>query len=141
MLTQILTYLHNFFPSEVRRGDFSVEDGTLREDFIGQGQYFRIQGSVYNDGVYQKTAEGPALHDETFSGTVTAMAVPLEIVELAEDVARWQEKYGPAAASPYLSEKFGDYSYTKGSTFGTVTVATSWQTAFAARLRPWRKLN
>ena len=140
MLSQVLSYLHNYFPREYRRGEFQISGGVLNEDFIGEDQFYRIQGSVYNDGVFQKTAEAPALRDETFSGTVTALAIPREIRALAEDVEAWQEKYGAAAASPYLSETFGDYSYSKGSTFGKTIAAGTWQIAFADRLRPWRKI-
>ena len=70
-----------------------------------------------------------------------ALAVPAEFVKLAEDVQAWRESNEKAAQSPYQSESFGGYSYTKAS--GNAAQggsALSWQSVFAARLKKWRKL-
>ena len=138
MLTQILTHLHNFFPDKTRYGTYTIADSALSVDFLTPGQYYRIQGSIFNDGVHRHPAED--LEDETFTGTVTALKIPKAVQQLSRDVAAWQEKYGDAAASPYLSEQLGEYRYSKGSTFSKAMAPATWQVAFADRLRPWRKL-
>lgn len=139
MLEEVLRYLRNWFvlPSGVHAGRFVVERGGLTLPFLQDGQYFRVAGSVLNDGVYQYPAEDMA--DEAFDGTVWALAVPKAVLELAEEIAAWQEQNGGAAASPYQSESFGGYTYTKAA--GPVTgEAATWQNAFAGRLSQWRKL-
>lgn len=156
MLTEICQYLRNWFNRKPDGGDypkynatFIVSDGGIAfEDGSGlpllEGQHFRILGSVLNEGVYRHPATG--LKDETFTGAVWAMAVPPEVLTLAEEIGAWQSKYGGSdstAMSPYSSESFGGYSYTKGS--GTANAdgtsgTTTWQSTFAARLAPWRKI-
>ena len=80
------------------------------------------------------------LQDETFDGAVWALAVLKAVVELAGEIAAWQEKYGAVVDSPYTSESFGGYSYSKAG--GTESGgAGGWQAAFRARLNPYRKLR
>jgi hypothetical protein len=136
MLEQVLLYLNNWFEVAEYSGEFSVEDGSITLPFLVPGQYFRIIGSVFNDGVYQYSASD--LTDETFTGTVWALAVPPAVVSLTEEMSTWQEKNGEKADGPYQSESFAGYTYTKASNGkgGTVTV---WD-AFKTRLAAWRKL-
>ena len=42
------------------------------------------------------------------------------------------------AESPYTSESFGDYSYTKAT--GESGAPLTWRDVFASRLNAWRKL-
>ena len=81
------------------------------------------------------------LEDETFTGAVWALAVPKAVVELAGEIATWQEKYRVVIESPYTSESFAGYSYTKASGAGDSTGSGGWQAAFRARLNPYRKLR
>jgi hypothetical protein len=136
MLEQVLLYLNNWFEVAEYSGEFSVEDGSITLPFLVPGQYFRIIGSVFNDGVHQYSASD--LTDETFTGTVWALAVPPAVVSLTEEMSTWQEKNGEKADGPYQSESFAGYTYTKASNGkgGTVTV---WD-AFKTRLAAWRKL-
>lgn len=135
MLSEICKELNNWFDYSRKFGTFTISDGQLQVDFLQEGQYYRIVGSVFNDGVYQYT-HGFPLHDETFEGAVWLMAVPSDVLKLDEEIAEWVGKYKDVAASPFQSESFGGYSYTKGST----EKATSWKAAFASRLNNWRKL-
>ena len=82
----------------------------------------------------------PLLEDETFDGSIWALAIPKAVVDLAGEIAAWQEKYGAVTASPYTSESFAGYSYTKsgGADAGG---SGGWQAAFRARLNPYRKLR
>lgn len=103
------------------------------------GQYFRIVGSVLNDGVYQYG--NCALRDETFEGAVWAMSVPAEFLRLEEEIKAWRTQYENAANSPFQSESFAGYSYTKSSANGNSGGSvTGWQGVFASRLNKWRKL-
>ena len=125
-------------------GKFKIENGDLDFDDLAEGQYFRIIGSLFNDGIYSHPANG--LKDETFEGAIWAMAIPEEVVALADEIEQWVAKYGrvnSANMSPYNSESFGGYSYSKsggGASDGTTGGGGTWQTAFAKRLNKWRKI-
>lgn len=147
MIEQICAHLHNYFDRD-RNGrlygwqtdKFTISGGTMTLDFLQPGQYYHIEGSVFNDGVHQY----PTLDmtDETFEGTIYAMHVPPQFLALANEIAQWQRDNGAAVASPYQSESFGGYSYTKASA-GTRNGAVQnagWETIFANRLDEYRKL-
>ena len=144
MLSALCHEIKNWFETEKLFGDFVIEDGTLTLEKAQEGQYFRIVGSVFNDGVYQYPALN--LSDEVFNGAIWLMAVPKEIIDLSEEIDEWNNLYGgvdSASMSPYNSESFGGYSYSKsggGSSDGTNRAGT-WQGAFASRLNNWRKIR
>lgn len=147
MLSEICLYLKNWFNFGQPKyfGEFVIEDGVLvsRNDGdmgIQEGQYYRIVGSVFNDGVYKRGEEH--LKDESFNGAVWLMAVPPDVVNLAQDISDWQNKYGSPDSenmSPFQSESFGGYSYSKGST-GAAGSGTAWQSMFSDRLGRYRKI-
>lgn len=144
MLTELCQELRNWFDKERHFGTFVIENGSidLSEAGIQNDQYFRIAGSVFNDGVHQYPAED--LHDEVFDGAVWLMAVPKAVLDLAAEIEAWQAKYGgadSAAMSPFTSESFGGYSYSKGSGSDGSGSSGSWQSAFASRLNQWRKIH
>lgn len=143
MLSEICAYLRNYFDRNQPKfyGEIRIEDGALVsfEDKLQNGQYFRIVGSTFNDGVYQYPASG--LTDETFSnGSVWAMAVPPELISLISDIEAWQTKYGQSVNSPYAAESISatGYSRSKGSADSVGSIG--WQNAFSKRLTRWRKL-
>ena len=139
MLEQVLMHLKNWFlvPGGIHEGTYTIEDGGIALPFLANGQYFRIVGSVFNDGLHQYSASD--LKAETFEGTVWALAVPQAVIELAAEIEAWQTKNGDASVSPYQSESFGGYSYSKATDSATGGAVT-WQTAFRSRLSAWRKL-
>lgn len=141
MLEQLLMCLNNWFllPDGVHAGTYSVEQGGITLPFLRDGQYFRIVGSVFNDGLHQYPAVD--LTDETFTGSVWALAVPKAVIDLSVEIEAWQEKNGEAVASPYQSESFGGYSYTKRSAGSDGSTLNGWQDAFRGRLNDWRKLK
>lgn len=107
---------------------------------IQDNQYFRIVGSVFNDGVHQYTSE-LELTDETFTGAIWLMAIPKDVIDLATEISDWKEKYADTVNSPFQSESFGGYSYSKasgGSSSGSS--GPTWQSVFAKRLNEWRKI-
>ena len=138
-LEQVLQHLNNWFlvPDGIHTGKFTVQDGGITLPFLQEGQYFRVVGSVFGDGVYQYPASG--LKEETFDGAIWSLAVPQAVVNLAEEIEAWQAKNGEAAAGPYQSESFGGYTYSKAVDAATGG-AVSWQAAFRSRLNDWRKL-
>lgn len=150
MLTEICAYLKNYFDRDQPKfyGKFEIVDGvvtSLNDGDMGMisGQYFRIIGSVLNDGVWRYPDS--VLQDETFNGAVWLMAVPPELVKLSGEIADWQKAYGGAdssAMSPYTSESFGGYSYSKGA--GAVDTTgnglTGWKAVYAGRLSRWKKI-
>ena len=139
MLEQVLMNIRNWFPVKggIYSGTFTIEDGGITLPFLANGQYFRICGSLFNDGLHQYPADG--LVDETFNGTIWALAIPKAVIELADEIGKWQEKNGEAASSPFSSESFGGYSYSK-ATDAETGGAVTWQSAFKKQLSAWRKI-
>ena len=140
MLTELCQELKNWFVLEKHTGTFTIESGNITADFLREGQYFRIIGSVFSDGVHQYPAAD--LVDETFDGAVWALAIPLAVINLSTEIDAWCKKYesaDSAALSPFQSESFGGYSYSKGSS-KSGAVADGWKTAFGSRLNRWRKI-
>ena len=137
MLTEICAEIRNYFevPNGRHFGTFTISGGSITPlDFLQEGQYFRIVGSVFNDGVYQYPAE---LKDEVFEGAVWAMALPPSIIALAAEIKAYNES-DAGKPSPFTAESFGGYSYTKATDANGAPIG--WQKAFASRLNKWRKL-
>ena len=145
-MTEICEYLHNWFCEDSDKiiGNIVVGDSEITVPYgvIQPGQYIRIIDSVFNNGVWQYGEAG--FVPETFDGAVWPMKVPQAVIQLATDIEDWQAKYGSVdskAMSPFNSESFAGYGYSKSSGgVGEVASPTNWQGVFAARLSPWRKL-
>lgn len=135
MLYQVCKHIKNFFVTECKDGTFTIENGTIDLPFLLDGQYFMIEGSVLNDGVYQNPVTG--LSDEIFKGSIVGMAVPKDFISLVEEIKSYEENSSKDNGQ-YVSESFGGYSYTK-ATDSRGNVA-SWQNAFSTRLNSWRKV-
>lgn len=142
-LTEVCTYLNNFFWEKKIRGTFHIKDGAIEVSALKDGQYFCISGSTFNNGVHLYPATD--LKDEDFEGEVMAMAVPETVIALASDIEAWQAKYGTVNStnmSPFTSESFSTYSYSKqvgGGAGGGSN--TTWMDAFRDRLNPYRRLR
>lgn len=147
MLTEICDYLNNYFWEKKITGTFRISGGTITVSALKDGQYFRIVGSTFNDGVHKypiDTAKDP-LQDESFTGQIWAMAIPQTVIALASDIKDWQTKFGSVdseSMSPFTSESFSGYSYSKGSGGGASGGSNiTWQDAFGGRLNKYRKLR
>ena len=147
MLTEICAEIKNYFckDEDVIIGDFKIENGNIAPSVgLASGQYYRIVGSVFNDGVHADTDE---LKDESeFHGAVWKMRVPKEFLDLVKDIEAWQEKNGAidsVAMSPYTSESFGGYSYSKstGRSGADGSGGSGWQDVFASRLNMYRRIR
>ena len=139
MLEQVLMNIRRWFPVEggIYSGTFTIKDGGITLPFLADGQYFRIIGSIFNDGLHQYPAAD--LVDEEFAGAIWALAIPRAVVDLADEISKWQGKNGEASTSPYQSESFGGYSYSK-ATDAENGGAVTWQSAFKKQLSAWRKI-
>lgn len=156
MLTDLCQELKNWFDRNKPKffGKFAIHDNQvfyinyaneeipLSELGLAENQYFRIIGSVFNDGVIKyDTATLETLTEETFNGAVWLMAIPPAVIVLDRRIEDWQTKYGDASLSPFTSESFGGYSYSKGSSSsGNGGNANSWQAVFKDELNRWRKI-
>lgn len=136
MLEEILMYLNNWFtvPDGKTVGTYKVENGSITLPFLKDGQYFRIVGSIHNDGLHQYPASD--LTDEKFEGVIYPLAIPKVIIRLSEDISAWAAKNEPSA---FTSESFGGYAYSKAT--NEKGIAAGWEDVFSSRLAPWRKLK
>ena len=135
MLEAILMHLHNWF--EVRgaaiTGTFRIASGVLELEGVADTQYYRIEGSVFNDGLHQHPAND--LKDETFTGRVCPLAIPKALIALSEEITAWNAENPP---TDFVSESFGGYTYSRGN--GVNASVGGWQSAFSKRLNAWRKI-
>lgn len=151
MLTEVCAYLRNYFDRGQPKfyGAFEVKNGVIEsyndgDMGIADGQYFRIIGSVFCDGVWQY-GNDTLPKDEIFNGTVWLMAVPSDVVALVGEIEAWMQKYATvdsANMSPYTSESFGGYSYSKAQGSGSAggTSPAGWQDNFGARLMRYKRI-
>ena len=147
MLTEICAEIRNFFCMEADKvfGTFEVAGGAITPPVgLESGQYYRIVGSVFNDGVHKYGDPQDTLKDEgKFDGAIWPMRVPPEFVALANEIKAWQTTFASSTGvsmSPYTSESFGGYSYSKAANKDGSTGA-SWRDAFAPRLNVYRRIR
>lgn len=136
MLEEVLSEVNNWFvvPGGIHTGDYSIKDGGIELPFLLDGQYFRVFGSMFNDGLHQYPATD--LIDEDFTGTVWALAIPPSVKDLAAEIEEWNAKNEP---SPFTSESFGGYSYSKATNANGAPLG--WRDTFRERLNAWRKIG
>lgn len=128
----------NFFEVDIQCGSFSIISGGIAlPDFISENQYFRIVGSKFNDGVYKNNpGELGKLIPEDFKGAIWGMAVPPDVIDLVNRISEWEQKYFAILNSPYTSESFDGYSYSKSA-----DKKTSWKSQFASEINSYRRLS
>jgi hypothetical protein len=144
VLSELCGEIRNYFlrdrEKDIHSGTFTISGGSISLPFLIDGQYFRVVGSVLNDGVYKYPAED--LTDETFDGSIWAMAVPKDVIALSDEIDEWNVTNAEKLASPFQSESFGGYSYTKasnGSSNGSS--GWTWQDQFRTKLNRYRRLS
>ena len=136
---ELLLYLRNFFPGmKWTFQNEEIQEGRLPLPGLEYGDYYLIEGSRRNDGIHKYGDND--LKSEAYTGIVTEICVPPAVVSLLADINAWITKNQQALESPYQSESFGGYSYTKSSGSSGSGESVSWKTVFAPRLRIWRKL-
>jgi len=135
MINEICGSIHNYFERDFHNGTFQISSGEIALPFLKNGQYFRIVGSVFNDGVHQYG--NAVLQDETFEGIIVSMNIPQDFLNLVAEIEEWQSKFG-TADGVFQSESFGGYSYQKA--INANGSSKTWKDAFRGRLSQWRKL-
>lgn len=150
MIGEICAEIKNYFTYEDDKhiGDWVISDGQISPVVNFPTEYIRIIGSRLNDGVHKVSdlVKNP-LHDEEFHGAIWVMSPPADFITLVAEISAWQAANGGAdsnAMSPYQSESFGGYSYSKASggnsESGGASVPT-WQDAYASRLKIYRRVR
>ena len=128
----VMRACRNYFPTGFTHGAWTLTDGLLSPGCGAKGgEWIAIAGSGRSDGVYQLNEDGsvPGAADESFTGTVYLLSPPRSFLALCEEIAAHDAAH---PASSVTGEKFGQYSVT--------CAAGGWETAFAARLSPWRRM-
>ena len=118
--------INNFFEDEngYNYGTWEIKDGLITLPFLLNNQY-----------KYDANLE---LVDETFNGTIVALKPPKAFIDLVTEITAYQYDFG-SKVTPYTSESFLNYSYTKATgTDGTGQI--TWMDAYRKRLNQWRKL-
>ena len=151
MLAEICGYLKNYFDRNQPKfyGKFLIENGAITSVNDGDmglqtGQYYRITGSVFNDGVW-KYGTDVLKDEEPFDGSVWLMSIPPDLIALDKEITDWIEKYGGIDSqnmSPFSSESFAGYSYTKAQGYASVGggMLNGWQSVYGQHLNRWKKL-
>jgi len=133
MITEICEEINNYFTADGDKhiGFFRVENGVILPSLTVPSDYFRIVGSALNDGVH-RVSDNDLLDEGLFKGAVWIMKPPKAFLLLAQEIKTYVDRYED---SPYTSESFGGYSYTRDVN------ASGWQKTFKARLRPYRRIK
>jgi hypothetical protein len=145
MIGEICAEIKNFFTYENDRyvGDWKISNGAILPTLNFPTKYFRITGSRLNDGVHEITQSGAGLVDENFHGAIWIMSPPEDFLALCAEIKEWQTKNGAvdsSAMSPFASESFGGYSYSKG--YGADGSANgTWKNVYASRLNRYRRIR
>ena len=144
LIEDVLSHIHNWFVRDTMSASIEITNGALPDDVsneILEGQYYRIEGSYLNDGVHRHIADD--LTDESFSGTISLLAIPRALLNVVFDIQSWIDSNGAESEGPYASESFGGYSYTLKTDSNASSASgglTGWRLAFRDRLNPWRKM-
>lgn len=150
MLGEICAEIRNFFTysDDIHVGDWVIESGAISPVLSIPTDYIRIAGSRLNDGVHKRNKQGVfELADESFHGGIWVMSPPADFLALADEIAAWQAKNGgidSPAMSPFNSESFGGYSYSKSggnASGGSSSAGADWRAAFASRLSIYRRIR
>lgn len=150
ILEDVLWHIHNWFVYDsIDVYSCQIDEGALPASVTSsllEGQWYRIRGSILNDGLHQHPAVD--LTDETFDGGLDTLVIPKPLLRVVEEIQGYIERNADAVeraqSSPYQSESFGGYTYTLRSDLTADSASqglSGWQAAFASRLNPWRKIS
>lgn len=136
MLEKILSEINNWFIVEngIKEGSYAIENNSIALPFLRTGQYFRIMGSIFNDGLHKYGDND--LVDEVFDGCIWCLAIPNSLIELSNEIEAWENK---SEKTPYTSESFGGYTYSIAT--GESGAPIGWKEVFRTELNPYRKIR
>lgn len=146
-LSRICAVLRNYFvrtEHDVYVKTYEIDNHVVTpSDFLQEGQYFRIVGSVFNDGVYKwgDPNDMAKLKDETFDGAMWAMRVPQSFLDLVAEYDRLNAKIEELAlvSAGFASESFDGYSYTLSS--GAPAELLQWKNRLDAEFNQYRRIS
>lgn len=136
-LFEVCASVRNFFAAdhEKHEGFFSVRNGQIVPSlYVAGANYIRVFGSAKNDGIH--SLDETLVDEDGFKGMIWVMRVPEDFLKLVGKIEKWESENAKILESPYTSESFGGYSYSK-DTAG----ASSWQAKFKSRLDVYRKVR
>jgi hypothetical protein len=149
MLTEVCNNLKNWFWHEQNIGKITIDGGALycnnKPVDIKQNQYYRIIGSIFSDGIWKYDGEDIPQNEE-FDGAIWTLAIPAAFLAIIEEMKEWEAHNGGVDSemmSPFQSESFGGYSYSKasgGSSSGDSSAAPTAFSVYSKRLNIWRKI-
>ena len=147
MITEICAYLKNYFTYEQDKhyGTFHIENKQIVPSVDLLTDYFCIFGSRLNNGVH-KVSDNDLVNEGDFDGSIWIMSPPADFLALVTEINNWQTSngsYDSVAMSPFNSESFGGYSYSKGNNSsgagGIPSASVTWQDVYAKRLNVYRR--
>ena len=149
MIGEICAEIKNYFVREgdIHIGDWEVSGGTISPALDLPTDYFRIVGSRLNDGVHKVSElETKPLKNESFHGGIWIMSPTDDFLQLVEEIEAWQNKNGIVGSdnmSPFSSESFGGYSYSKasGGSSSSGSSVPTWKSMYASRLNLYRRIR
>ena len=148
LIKEVCDYIHNYFIVDTVESNFVIKNHVLQNNDLlelYENQYFIIEGSIFNDGLYKYTedVELSDLVDEEFCGTIKELAIPRDVLKIIGDIDAWNTKNADTLNSPFQSESFGGYSYSKGNstTAAGKNRSYSWKDVFGSKLYPYRKIG
>ncbi len=146
MIGEICAEIKNYFvyKNDIHIGDWVISNGQISPILDLPTDYIRIVGSRLNEGVHK--VSDLSLVDESFHGGIWIMSPPADFIKLVGEIEDWQEKNGKsdsAAMSPFQSESFGGYSYSKasGRSSSGSSIVPTWQSVYASRLNRYRRIS
>lgn len=140
-ITAICRQVNNFFVKEKTSGNFALIPSVAPIPLL-ENQFFRIVGSIMNDGVYQNNAESLAtLTAEEFQGEIWSMAVPRDFLALCEEIEAFNSKMNEIASKDngFTSENFDGYSYSRASSLSPAQ-QSEWDN-LTKRLNTYRRVG
>lgn len=150
MIGEICAEIKNYFvyKNDIHIGDWVISNGQISPILDLPTDYIRIVGSRLNDGVHKVSDLN--LVDESFHGGIWIMSPPKDFLALVDEIASWQEVNGTVSSanmSPFQSESFGGYTYSKGMNYGnsrgnaSSSGTVTWQSIYASRLNRYRRIS
>ena len=148
ILLSLMRECRNFFVDSYESGVFVLSNKKISlANEYKIGQYLLLTGSILNDGVYKITDISSWVHEleisedifEVWDGTIYALRIPPDFLQLAAEIQTFLESPG-GAISPYISETvLNVHSWARATNKDTGAPA-GWQIMFADKLSPFRRM-
>jgi hypothetical protein len=138
MILSVMRHCNNFFVAETKTGNYEiVNNELLLDDSYLVGQYIIITKSVLNNGLHEikENHKVENLKDEKFNGIIHKLAIPLDFMDLCKEIDDFYKRIAELSYSGYMSEKFGDYTYTFNN-----DVFKDWRIKYKIELNRYRKM-